>query len=89
MWENLIDWFRLLWDSGRQLRQQGAAIENLEEKTEYLVEIVQALNVENQRLRDQIGHERELREGAIREIELRLRLQIAEELRRLPPPPSE
>ena len=86
MWENLIDWFRLLWDSGRQLREQGAAIENLEEKTEYLVEIVKALNVENQRLRDQLQHERELREGAIREIELRLRLQIAEELRRLPPP---
>lgn len=86
MGENLIDWFRLLWDSGRQLREQGAAIEELEEKTQYLVEIVQALNVENSRLHDKLQHERELRESHSRELELRLRLQIAEELRRLPPP---
>ncbi|MDQ3813981.1 MAG: hypothetical protein M3347_08520 [Armatimonadota bacterium] len=38
-----------------------------------------------QALQQALQHEHELRERDIRELELKLRLQIAEELRRLPP----
>ena len=65
------------------------ALHTLATQNEFLHKDNAALRQENEALRQALQqalqHERELREAAIRELELKLRLQIAEELRRLPP----
>lgn len=96
MMERLIGWFQLLWDAGKYLKEHGAAIEESKEEDERLLNLVQLLAVQNQQLRSDLTHERELRgqqiESLRREladsqekIELRLRLEISEKMRQLPP----
>ena len=85
MWERLVGWFSLLWDSGKKLNEQAIAIDELQESNQQLARAVQHLFAENERLHDAIRHERELRESSMRELKLEVRLQISEELRRLPP----
>jgi hypothetical protein len=85
MWERISFWLRLLWDAGKETRENRVDIEALQAANIELFEFLQALAVENERLRDELRHERELRERDLRELKLELRLQISEELRRFPP----
>jgi len=96
MWEKIAAWIRLLWDTGKQTEDNRADIKQFAEDQRRLFHLVQFLVGDNQKLRDDnqalrdelrqaLQHERELRERDIREIELKMRLQISEELRRLPP----
>ena len=86
MWEKLTLWFRFLWDAGENLQEYGAAIEELRENDKRVLEMLRMLIAENEMLEQQLRHEREKRADELEKIELRLRLQISEELRRLPPP---
>lgn len=95
MWEKLIGLFQLLWDAGKQAQDNRADIESLAEKHERLNEVVRILATQNvtlhnetEAVRAELRHERELRERDNRELELKLRLQISEDLRRLPPDSS-
>ena len=88
MWEKLASWFRFLWNSGEQVERNVADIKELQEDNRRLTLLVQALIDQNERLvaetRQSLTHERELRESGLRELKLELRLQLSEELRRLP-----
>lgn len=95
MWERVVGWFRLLWDAGKSLEEHSAAIEELRSESQRLLSLVQVLAVENQQLRGDLQHERELRQEQIEslrreladsqeKIELRLRLELSEKLRQLP-----
>ncbi len=48
-------------------------------------DLIRALATQNELLRREFAHEREKRADEIEKLELRLRLQVSEELRRLPP----
>jgi SMC interacting uncharacterized protein involved in chromosome segregation len=92
MWEKLIGWLRFLWDAGKETQENGAAIQELDANQRVLIELVRTvlsqqdtLRAENAALRQALEHERELREREIANLKLELRLQISEELRRLPP----
>ena len=85
MWEKLTGWLRLLWEAGEQTQKNTLSIEKLHANDERFLEYAKALAAENDLLRQALQHERELRERDIEKIKLELRLQISEELRRLPP----
>ena len=85
MWEKLVDWIRLLWDTGTEVKELRADVEVLQANERRTNELIRALATQNELLRRELGHEREKRADEIEKIELRLRLQISEELRRLPP----
>ena len=92
MWEKLIGWLQFLWDSGREVKDNSKAIRELRRNDLELYEGMRALALQNEllrkdneALRQALQHEHELRERDIRELKLELRLQISEELRRLPP----
>lgn len=85
MWEKLTGWLRFLWEAGEQTQNNTLSIEKLHANDERFLEYAKALAHENELLRQALQHERELRERDIIELKLELRLQISEELRRLPP----
>jgi FtsZ-binding cell division protein ZapB len=85
MWQSIVAWARLLWNTGKEVVELQAEVESLLEKDRELYQYVQMLAIDNENLRRELQHEREKRADEIEKIELRLRLQISEELRRLPP----
>lgn len=85
MWERLIAWFQLLWNTGQEVRELRSDVERLQQNEYELYKLVRNLANQNNLLRQELRHERELRERDLRELKLEMRLQIAEELRRLPP----
>ena len=85
MWQTLAAWLRVQWNSGKQIERNVADIKALQEDNERLTRVVQVLANEQERTRDALRHERELRESAMRELRLEQQLRISEELRRLPP----
>ena len=85
MWERLIGWFHMMWDAGKKVEAHSDAIDELQESDRRIIRALQTLAAENELLRQALLHERELRERDGKELELKLRLQISEELRRLPP----
>lgn len=92
MWENLVGWLHLLWDAGKQTQDNRNDIRDLAQDHEDLTNVIRVLATQNELLRKdleavraELAHERALREAQGRELELKLRLQLSEELRRLPP----
>lgn len=85
MWEKLAGWAQFIWEAGRQTRDNSEEIRRLKEENLRLVSALHTLSDQHERLRDEIRHEREIRESNLRELRLELRLQLSEELRRLPP----
>jgi len=85
MWEKITGWSRLLWDAGQQTQENRADIKQLRADFARVFQAIQTLAVENETLRTALQHERELRLKDLENLELKLRLQIAEELHRLPP----
>lgn len=66
MWERLIGWLRLLWDSGRETQENTAAIQELNTSQEVLIELVRSvltqqelLRKDNEALRQEIQRQRE------------------------------
>lgn len=88
MWERLGGWFRLLWDAGEKFNQHSTAIDELQKSNQQLVQAIEYLLERNRRREDEVEQrlrqESEKRADELEKIELRLRLQISEELRRLP-----
>ena len=92
MWEQLIGWFQLLWNTGKDVRELQNDVEILHADLEKAYELIQVLATQNELIRRDLeqshrnlAQEREKRADDLEKIELRLRLQISEELRRLPP----
>ncbi len=85
MWEQLTGWIQVLWNTGKDVRELQDDIENLQANEEKAYELIQALATQNELLRRDLNQEREKRADELEKIELRLRLQMSEELRRLPP----
>lgn len=90
MWEKVISWLHWLWDSGKEVQYNSAAIRELDQNQRDFLEFLRGVSSaqknllkDNEMLRQQLQHERELRERDIRELKMELRLQISEELRRL------
>ena len=90
MWEKVISWVNWLWDSGKEVQTHGVAIKELDQNQRKFLELLSAVSrsqsdlfKDNEMLRQQLQHERELRERDIRELKTELRLQISEELRRI------
>ena len=89
MWEKLTGWLRFLWESGQQTEKNTLANEKLHANDERFLEYAKALAAENELLRQEVRHLREKHADELEKLELKLRLQIAEELRRLPPAKDE
>ena len=85
MLERLSGWLRLLWDSSRILQEHTESIEASKAREERFVALAQTLLVQNRELKREVEHERELRKKELENLELRLKLEIAEKLRQLPP----
>ena len=92
MWERISFWLKLLWDAGKETQENRADIERLDAGHRETQQFIQALAVENEilrkdneMLRQQLQHERELRERDHHDLQREIRLQIAEALHRLPP----
>lgn len=88
MWERVTGWLRLLWDSGLQVKINSEEINKLRKADEQFIEYAHTLGTQNEllskdheMLRQQLQHERELRERDIRELKTELRLQVSEALR--------
>jgi hypothetical protein len=70
------------------MRTEVKDLQDAERETHDLIRVVATQNEllrKDEMLRQQLQHERETRERDIRELRLEMRLQVAEELRRLPP----
>ncbi len=96
MLERLIGWFRFVWDAGKTLESHSESFKDLRQTDEDTMKVAQVLIMQNQQLRDELRHERELRQtevAALRRelsqvqenLELRFRLELSEALRQLPP----
>lgn len=89
MWPRIASWFKIIWDAGDDINKQGVAIRKLQESNQYLVRTIEFLLERDERREKELGRrlrqESEKRADELEKIELRLRLQISEELRRLPP----
>lgn len=96
MLERLIGWFRFAWDASKTLETHGESLKELDQNDRDALTAMQVLAVQNQQLRDELRHERELRQtevAALRRelsqvqenLELRFRLGLSEALRQLPP----
>ena len=85
MWEQLIGWAQLLWNAGKDVRELQNDVETLDADLEKAYELIQVLATQNELLRRDLEGERQKRADELEKIELRLRLQLSEELRRLPP----
>jgi len=96
MLERLSGWLRLMWDSNRILQEHTEGIEASKARETKFVEVAQWLlnrnaalerQLENEReaRRTEMEHERELRRKELELLELRLKLEISEALRQLPP----
>ena len=85
MWEQLTGWIQLLWNTGKDVRELQDDVEKLQASEKKIYEFMQVLATQNELLRRDLNQEREKRADDLEKIELRLRLQISEELRRLPP----
>jgi hypothetical protein len=82
MWEKLILWFKFLWDAGNNLQAHSVAIDELRDNDSQFLNVTRLLIAENNLLKEQLAHEREKRADEIEKLELRLRLQFSEELRK-------
>ena len=89
MWEKLLSWARFLWDAGQKSEQNSRQLGEAQEQIQRLSELNKLLYI-------QLEHERQLRQEQIEslrreiadsqeKIELRLRLELSETLRQLPP----
>ncbi len=83
MWEQLTGWIQLLWNTGKDVRELQDDVETLSADLEKACELIQVLATQNELLRRDLNQEREKRADELEKIELRL--QMSEELRRLPP----
>ena len=85
MWQQIVAWARLLWDTGQEVQRIRDEVKGLQEAQSDTNELVRTLALQNELLRRDLAQEREKRADELEKIELRLRLQLSEELRRLPP----
>ncbi len=88
MLEQLWDWARLLWNAGTDTAKNAEQLKVVQDEVAQLTELVQILAVKNAQLEREMEHLRALHRKDL-EIELRLRLELSEKLRQLPPSPSE
>jgi len=96
MLEKIAGLFHLLWDSGKTLTSHSEAIKRSDEtdaKVLHMIQLIlakigtleQQLETEREARKTELEHERELRHKDLENLELRLRLEISEKLRQLPP----
>ena len=92
MWQQIVDWARLLWNTGEEVQDLRREVNDLQVRQSETNELIRVLATQNELLRRDLAQERrelaierEKRADDLEKIELRLRLQISEELRRLPP----
>ena len=85
MWQQIVSWARLLWDTGEEVQRLRAEVRDLQLAQSDSNDLMRALATQSELLHREIQHEREKRADELEKIELRLRLQMSEELRRLPP----
>ena len=85
MWQQIVDWARLLWNTGEEVQDLRREVNDMQLAQSDLNELIRVLATQNELLRRDLAQEREKRADELEKIELRLRLQMSEELRRLPP----
>lgn len=88
MWQQIVAWFRLLWGMSDDVQRLRSDVRDLQLGEQYTHDFMTALAAQNELLRkdnDMLRRELEIeRERSVNEsekMELRLRLQISEELR--------
>ena len=85
MWQQIVDWARLLWNTGEEVQDLRREVNDMQLRQSETNELIRVLATQNELLRRDLAQEREKRADELEKIELRLRLQMSEELRRLPP----
>lgn len=81
MWEKIYNFGRMLFSLSEDLKDNRANVERLEEEVRDLTTVVRQLAFELQRTRENQAHELE-------KIELRLKLEMLQSGRQLPPNPQ-
>ncbi len=97
MWKDLLNWFRVVWDTGTQTQKNTGRIEQISKHGDDLAHSFENLTTQQQ-------HDREMSERRVESLEkeiealrrelkmaqenteLKLRLALSEYLRQLPPP---
>ncbi len=77
--------FRVLWNNGADTAKNADHIKNVEDELSQLSELVQILAVRDAQHERELTHQRELHQKELENVELRLRLELSEKLRQLPP----
>ncbi len=85
MWQQIVDWARLLWNTGEEVQDLRREVNDLQIAQSDTNNLIRVLATQNELLRRDLNQEREKRADDLEKVELRLRLQMSEELRRLPP----
>ncbi len=85
MWQQIVDWARLLWNTGEEVQDLRREVNDLQLRQSEINELIHILATQNELLRRDLEGERQKRADDLEKIEVRLHLQISEELRPLPP----
>jgi len=101
MWDKLFAWFRMAWDSGAETQRNSKLIRELHDQNVNLAGLSQHLFIQQAHERElrekevarleqrldtlENTFERRLRDEA-EKTELRLRLEMAQQMKQLPPP---
>ena len=87
MWQKLLDIARQIWDNGEETRKNANRIAELEEELYGVSSALGRAVFELARTNDRLEHQAHQHALELQNLELRLRLELSEQLRQLPPDP--
>lgn len=85
MWQQFKDLFSLLFDAGKQSRQNAEEIRDLQRENRDLSAMLQALALEHQRVLGELARMHDAIQSERRESQLRIENELLKFERRLPP----
>jgi len=87
MWQKLLDIARQIWNNGEETRKNTNRIAELEEELDWVSSELGRAVFELARTNDRLEHQARQHALELQNLELRLRLELSEQLRQLPPAP--
>jgi hypothetical protein len=85
MWQKLLDIAHQIWTNSEETRKNTGRIADLEEELEVTSSALQRTIFELARTNDRLQYQAQQHAVEMQNLELRLRLELSEKLRQLPP----
>jgi len=85
MWQKLIEIARQIWNNGEDTRKNTSRIAEVEDELEAVSSALGRTVFELARTNDRLDHQAHQHALELQNLELRLRLELSEKLRQLPP----